>query len=220
MAAFGGVGGGDSRYDTGVEGASLLAGIAWGSDAGTGRLTLGAFFEGGRGSYDSHNSFSNYAPVDGDGDTSYMGGGVLGRYDLTSGALAGMYFDASARMGRAKMDFDTDDIRYNGRRVDFDTTSRYYGLHGGLGYVWSINEAAHLDLSAKLLWTRQEGDRVNVHGDVVHFADADSLRTRLGGRYSTAVNERFTPYVGAYWEHEFDGKVKSTVKTSALMRRR
>ena len=220
MNAFGGMGGGWSRYNTGshvdVEGFSMLVGLALGNDAGPGRITLGAFFEGGWGSYDSHNSFSNHASVKGDGDTEYLGGGVLGRYDLTSGALSGLYFDASARMGRTKADFGTDDITYNGNEADFDTSSLYYGLHGGIGYVWSINEAASLDLSAKLLWTHQDGDSVNAHGDKVRFKDTDSLRTRLGGRFSYAVNEHFTPYVGAYWEHEFDGETRSTVNSNGI----
>lgn len=194
----------------------MLAGLAVGNDVGMGRLTLGAFFEGGWGSYDSHNSFSNYASVKGDGDTSYYGGGILGRYDLTSGALSGLYFDASARMGRAKMDFDSDDIKYNGSDADFDSASLYYGLHGGLGYVWNITDAVSLDLSAKLLWTRQESDSVSVHGDRVRFKDTDSLRTRLGGRFAYAVNEHFTPYVGAYWEHEYDSKARSTVNGNSI----
>lgn len=220
MNAFGGMGGGKSRYDSGshvdVEGFSMLAGIAVGNDVGIGRLTLGAFSEGGWGSYDSHNSFSNFASVNGDGDTSYYGGGLLGRYDLTSGALSGLYFDASARLGRAKMDFDTDDIKYNGSDADFDSASLYYGLHGGIGYIWNITDAASLDLSAKLLWTRQESDSVSVHGDRVRFKDADSLRTRLGGRFAYAVSEHFTPYVGAYWEHEYDSKARSTVNGNSI----
>ena len=154
------------------------AGLALGNDVSGetfgGRITLGAFVEGGWGSYESHNSFSNFASVKGEGDTSYMGGGILGRYDLTSGALSGLYFDASARLGRAKADFGTDDITYNGSKADFDTSSLYYGLHGGFGYVWPINEAASLDMSAKLLWTHQQGDSVNVHGDAVRFKASDS----------------------------------------------
>jgi outer membrane autotransporter barrel domain len=65
-----------------------------------------------------------------------------------------------------------------------------------------ISSAASLDLSAELLWIRQEGDSVNVHGGAVHFKGSDSLRTRLGGRFSYAVNEQFNPYLGTYWEQE------------------
>ena len=126
-----------------------------------------------------------------------------------------MYFDASARLGRAESDFSSKDITYNGLNANFDSSSLYYGLHGGLGYQWQVNEKAMLDFSSKLLWTRQEGDSVNVHGDNLHFKDSDSLRSRLGGRFNYAVptesEAEFTPYVGAYWEHEFDGKAESSV---------
>ncbi|GHU04469.1 hypothetical protein FACS1894158_04840 [Betaproteobacteria bacterium] len=216
--SFGGIGGGWSRYDTGshadVSGASLLAGIALGSDISHGRLTLGAFFEGGQGNYTSYNSFSNAARVKGKGDTSYYGGGFLGRYDLNSGPLSGLYFDASARVGRTDTDFRTGDIQYNGWKARFDSDALYYGLHGGIGYVWPIpglDGKGSLDLSAKVLWTRQQGDSVTVHQDRVRFKDADSLRVRLGGRFTYAVNEYVSPYIGAYWEHESDGKQKTTV---------
>ncbi|MDR1242432.1 MAG: autotransporter-associated beta strand repeat-containing protein, partial [Deltaproteobacteria bacterium] len=223
FGSFGGLGGGWSRYNTGshvdVSGMSLLAGLAFGNDIARGRLTFGAFFEGGWGNYDSHNSFSNAASVGGKGDTSYHGGGVLGRYELTQGALSGLYFDASARMGRAETDFRSGDIQYNGWKADFESSALYYGLHGGLGYVWMIpglDGKGSLDLSAKLLWTRQEGDSLTVYQDRLRFKDADSLRTRLGGRFAYSVNEYVSPYLGAYWEHEFDGKLRASVNGQSL----
>ena len=199
FAGFAAMVGGSSRYNTGrhveVDGFSKLAGVAMGNDMGMGRLTLTAFLEGGWGSYDSYNSFSNYGSVKGDGNTDYYGGGVLGRYDLSTG----LYAEASARMGRSDMDFDTDDILYNGNKAKYDSDTMYYGAYIGVGYIYGFTPQASLGLSAKLLWTHQEGDSVNVHGDNVRFKDADSLRTRLGGRFAYAVNEYFTPYAGAYW---------------------
>ena len=214
--AFAAGAGGYSRYDTGshvdVSGFSMLAGVALGNDAGPGRITLGAFFEGGWGSYNSYNSFSNYASVDGDGDLSYYGGGILGRYDVTSGRLAGLYADASFRLGRVSTEFSSSDIRYaDGSKADFDSDAMYWGAHAGFGYQWSFTEQAMLDLSARFIWTRQDGDNVNVSGDRVRFDEADSLRTRLGGRFNYAVNEYVVPYIGAYWEHEFDGKQRTSV---------
>ena len=38
----------------------------------------------------------------------------------------------------------------------------------------------------------------------------DSRRWRSGGRFSYAVNEFITPYVGAYYDHEFDGKARGS----------
>jgi outer membrane autotransporter protein len=122
-------------------------------------------------------------------------------------------------MGWARTDFNTDDIRFNGQRADFESSSPYYGAHGGLGYVWKLpglDDKGSLDLSAKLIWTRQSGDSLNVHEDRVRFKDADSLRTCVGGRFAYAINEYVAPYVGAYWEHEFDGKIRSTVNNRRI----
>jgi outer membrane autotransporter protein len=43
----------------------------------------------------------------------------------------------------------------------------------------------------------------------VTFEAVDSSRLRFGGRLSYAVNETVSPYVGAAWEHEFEGKAKA-----------
>ena len=110
------------------------------------------------------------------------------------------------------MDFNTGDIVYFGtRNAEFSSNALYYGLHGGIGYAWDINEKTSLDVSGKVIWLHQRGDDVNVHGDAVHFENADSIRTRLGGRVAYKANEKLTPYAGLYWEHEYDGKVRSTV---------
>ena len=220
IAPFGGLGGGWSRYDTGshvdVSSLSLLSGLGLGNDTGPGRMTLGAFFEAGWGGYNSYNSFSNSASVGGKGDMDYYGGGVLGRYGLTQGFLSGLYVDASARMGGTRTDFRSDDIQYNGWRSNFESSAMYYGLHGGLGYIWQFTDKASLDMSAKVLWTRQQGDNLTVYQDHLRFADADSLRTRLGGRFVHAVNEYVIPYIGAYWEHEFDGETRPEVNGQSL----
>jgi outer membrane autotransporter protein len=38
-----------------------------------------------------------------------------------------------------------------------------------------------------------------------------SRRIASCGRFAYAVNEYISPYIGAYWEHEFDGKQRATV---------
>jgi outer membrane autotransporter protein len=216
LQAFGAFGGGWSRYNTGshvdVSGFSLLTGLSYGLDTAPGRLTLGAFFEYGQGDYDSHNSFSNAASVKGGGDTDYLGGGILGRFDFSDTGPGHFYTEITGRVGRVESDFSSSDLRDSmGRRAEYDTESLYYGLHLGAGYVWKITEAASLDLYGKYFWTRQEGDSVTLStGDHVRFDDVDSHRLRFGGRFAYAVNEYVSPYIGAAWEHEFDGKAKAT----------
>jgi outer membrane autotransporter protein len=215
LAAFGSFAGGRSRYDTGshvdVEGFSLLAGLAWGHDFSPGRLTLGAFFEYGNGDYDTHNSFSNAASVRGDGETDYAGGGILGRFDFAPADSGNFYAEASGRAGKVDNEYDSSDLRAGGRKAEYDTSSAYYGFHAGAGYVWRISEAASLDLYGKYFWTRQEGDSLRLStGDPVKFEDADSSRLRGGARLAYAVTEHVRPYIGAAYEHEFDGKARAS----------
>ena len=44
----------------------------------------------------------------------------------------------------------------------------------------------------------------------------NSHRLRLGGRLTYSVNEYIRPYVGAAWEHEFDGTARATSLGYAL----
>ena len=212
VSAYLAASGGWSRYDSGshvdVSGASLIAGLAWRPELPSGKLALGPFFEAGWGSYNTTNSFSNAADVDGDGSTEYYGGGLLGRYD----APCGVYVEASGRVGGVHNDYDSDDLRdpLTDRRAEYDKTRTYYGAHAGLGYVWNFNDQASLDVYTKYFWTHQEGFSTDVGEDPYKFDDADSHRLRGGARFSYAVNDRFTPYIGAAYEHEFDGKIKAT----------
>jgi len=218
VGGFGAISGGSVRYKTGshvdMNSFSLLTGLAWGNTLASGRMTLGAFFEFGTGSYDTYNSFANAASVKGDGDTRYYGGGILGRMAFTNN----VYTEVSARMGRIKNEYRNNDLTdVMGNRASYDTNSNYYGLHLGTGYVWNIDEKASLDLHAKYFWTRVGGDSVRLStGDPVEFDSVNSHRTRLGSRFSYAVTEYVSPYIGAAWEHEFDGKATATAFGQSL----
>jgi hypothetical protein len=216
MSAFALTSGGWSRYNTGshvdVSGVSLLAGLAIGGDLPVGRITAGGFFEGGWGNYDSYNSFGSYASVKGSGDTSYVGGGVFGRLDLNNTGPGHFYGELSGRMGAQYTDFSSANLRdpIDDRKANYNLEGAYYGLHTGLGYIWDINESASLDLSGKYFWTHQEGGSVSILGDPFKFDDVNSHRVRTGGRFAYAVNEHFSPYIGAAYEYEFSGEAKAT----------
>jgi len=200
--------GGKSKYDTGshvdVSGVNILTGLAWRQPLDKGSdLLVGAFFEAGWGSYDSYHSFAN-----GEGDVNYYGGGLLARY----GAACGAYLDGSLRAGKVETDFSSSDLRDSvGTIAAYDASSSYFGTHLGVGYVLNIAEKTNVDMSARYIWTHQGSDEVRVAGDPVHFKGSDSHRLRLGGRLSHTVNEVFTPYAGAAYEHEFSGKAKASV---------
>ena len=216
VAAFGALSGGWSRYNTGshidVSGFSLLTGLAWGADSVLGQFTTGLFFEYGSAASTTYNSFSNAASVTGDGSTWYMGGGLLARMDFTDCGPGHIYAEASGRAGALNNSYRNDDLRDGiGRRAEFDTTTPYVSLHAGLGYIWNLTDALSLDLSAKYFWTWQDSADPRLStGEALHFDAVNSHRLRLGGRLTWAVNEHVSPYVGAAWEHEFDGTARAT----------
>ena len=216
VAAFGALSGGWSRYNIGshidVSGFSLLTGLAWGADSVLGQFTSGLFFEFGSATTGTYNSFSNAASVSGDGSTWYMGAGLLARMDFNDCGPGHFYAEASGRAGGLHNEYRNDDLRDgDGRRADFDTTTPYVSLHAGLGYIWNLTDALSLDLHAKYFWTWQDSADTDLStGEALHFDAVNSHRLRLGGRLTWAVNEHISPYVGAAWEHEFDGTARAT----------
>ncbi|MDR3211092.1 MAG: autotransporter domain-containing protein [Planctomycetota bacterium] len=222
LATFGALSGGYSRFNTGshvdMSSVSLLTGLSGDVQLTPGHLTLGAFFEYGNGSYDTHNSFANSAAVNGDGDMYYLGGGILGRLDFANTGPGHFYAEAAGHTGKAHNEYDSSDLRdFTGRKAEYDSSSAYYGLHLGTGYVWNINDKASLDLYGKYFWTRQEGDSVTLStGDPVRFKDVDSSRLRFGSRFAYTVNDYISPYIGAAYEHEFDGKARATTNGYAI----
>jgi outer membrane autotransporter protein len=222
LATFGTLSGGWSRFNTGshvdVSRLSLMTGLSRGIELKPGYLTQGAFFEYGNGAYDTYNSFSNAASVKGDGDMHYLGGGILGRMEFLDTGFGNFHAEASGRAGGLHNNYSSSDLRDNqGRQAGYASSSPYYGLHFGTGYVWNINHKASLDLYGKYFWTRQNGDDVTLStGDPVNFEAANSSRLRLGSRFAWAVNACVSPYLGVAWEHEFDGKARASTNGHAI----
>ncbi|MDR3279916.1 MAG: autotransporter outer membrane beta-barrel domain-containing protein, partial [Synergistaceae bacterium] len=213
------------KHDTGshidVDGVSALAGVAKTRvTKRDNRMTLGGFIEAGWGDYDSYNSFSNAPSVRGHGDTNYYGGGLALRVDFKDrvprdgdeNKKGHLYTDAAIRVGKAEADFATADMTdILGTAVNYESDTMYYGAHVSLGYLKKLSAKSELDIYTRLLWTRQEGDDVVLStNDPVSFDDADSFRWRTGLRYSSEMSGKYSFYLGAAYEHEFDGEVDAT----------
>ncbi|MGL4667252.1 MAG: autotransporter domain-containing protein [Saezia sp.] len=206
-----------TRYNTGshvdVDGVSLMAGATHRQATQAGTLSLGGFIEAGWGSYDSYNNFNRSASVHGSGNTNYYGAGVLVRHDYSNG----LYGEGSARMGRVTTDFESNDVRdATGKIASYDSSSDYYSAHLGLGYLWQANAKTRLDLFSKYLWTRQSGDHVNVLGDPIKFETSNSHRLRAGLHMDYTLNAQVSPYLGAAYEYEFDGKSNASTHGYAI----
>ena len=204
--------GGRLRYSSGhttVDSLSLLGGISADLPISVGQVMVGAFAEMGWGNYRG-----NSGDVQGRGNARYFGGGILGRYEVD-----GIYIEGTGRMGQVENNYTNTSADPTGHVASYETTSPYYAVHTGLGYLLPVTEAVNVDLSTKYFWTHQSGNNVNIFGDDVRFAAADSHRWKTGARVNVAVGVDegmgvdigIAPYVGAYYEHEFDGSAKATI---------
>lgn len=205
LAVFSAVGGGKSRYETGshvdVSGLNAAVGLSHQEEGSFNENWLfGSFVEYGYGHYRSYNEFLS-GPVKASGDTQYIGLGILGRRTAQNNT----YVEVSARIGQTDTDFDGK--VYNTNSATYDFRSLYYGVHGGLGYVWQCNDEAALDISGKYIWTHQNSKSVEVStGDKIDFNSFNSNRARAGMQLSYQLGENWKPYLGAAYDYEFSGK--------------
>ena len=130
----------------------------------------------------------------------------------------GVYLEASGRAGRIENSYRNDDLcDFWGREAQYDTSSRYYGMHAGSGYVWELTEKSSLDIYEKFLWTRQKGDSVQMStGETLVFDDVNSRRLRVGTRYSHSDDGKTGMYAGAAYEYEFDGAARASTNGYAI----
>ncbi|GHU08047.1 hypothetical protein FACS1894158_17040 [Betaproteobacteria bacterium] len=207
FAAFGHGSNTGSHID--IDGYNLLAGLAGSRDTRAGDLTAAVFIEHGEGDYDSYNSFSNAAKVHGKGDT---GVGILAHFAFNEPHLKPLYLGASLRTGQVKTDFGGKFLNGVTLHSAYDAKSAYVSGHVGAGYVVKLTEQSKLDVYGQYLWSHQNGDTVKLTtGETVKFKAVNSQRTRLGAKWSHALNPQTAAYVGAAWEHEYDGKAKASI---------
>lgn len=212
---FGAVRGIYNKYKTGssvdISGVGLVTGVAntWAGDSAD--LTGAVFVEAGWGSFDTKNSISGDVQR-GDGDSYYYGTGLIGKYDVTQGLLAGLYAEAAAHVGIISTDYSNGGLStLNGVKASYDTDSLYYAAHATAGYRWNVTESLDLDVSATYLWNYLESQEVKIAADKFDFDSVQSHRMRLAAEVGYTADKGFRPYAGVAWEREFDGKAGGSV---------
>jgi outer membrane autotransporter protein len=64
----------------------------------------------------------------------------------------------------------------------------------------------------KYFWLHQDENNTRIStGEKVKFDTVDSQRARGGARFTYALNDYVSPYIGAAYEHEFAGDSKASV---------
>ncbi|MDR1871152.1 MAG: hypothetical protein LBS60_04365 [Deltaproteobacteria bacterium] len=167
---------------------------------------LSAFVDGGFASYDVTTNYGTfYGPkIDGDGSLRYLGGGLMARQRWDNG----FRLEASARAGKMENKFTAlNYVSSQGDPLDYTVETPYYALHFGVGHEWMLTDDSTLDLLLRYFWTKQDAKSLRLKtGEKVEYDKNISQRFRIGSRYTKIKSERFSYYLGASYEREFDTK--------------
>ena len=209
---FAAVYGNHSEYETGshvnVNGWSGIVGIGKTNDDG---LTVGAFFENGKGNYSTHNIFANDY-IRGDGEACYNGGGFLVRKDNANG----VYAEASLRAGNLQNEL-RNAVRNGSELTGYDIDTFYYGAHVGIGKVIPRgNDGDSVDVYGKFIYTHHDGETFDIGGTATKFDSVESERLRLGFRINEVQTNKLSMYYGAAWEYEFNGDAHDKIASFDL----
>ncbi|MDY5519832.1 autotransporter outer membrane beta-barrel domain-containing protein, partial [Campylobacter lanienae] len=213
IAPFASSTGGTSKIKTGsyvkTTGISVILGAANGRYTDNGKLTVGPFIEMGKNSYSTHNDFGDgKGEVRGDGDSKYIGAGLLARYDFGSTTASRPYIEGSARFGKNYNKYENTNITSNGKHAKYDMNTNYFGVHMGGGYEFRRDNQA-LDLYTKYLYNNLAGDKIDIMDMPYDFKAVESHKLLTGARYKVDLdpvnNFKLSPYAGAALDYELKG---------------
>ena len=200
----------DSYID--LEGESVLVGSVWPIDAFGSKVTLGGFIESGWGDYEVENALTAQSAIKGQGETHYRGAGLLAYWSESPLAEQGLYAEASMRLGRADISYQSVASSLD---IDYDVKGTYWAGHVGLGYRHQFNDENHADLYTKFFYSHQDSDAFVINRNTVQMDTIESMRWRTGLSY---CHRGFTPegfvfdwQTSLAYEYEFDGKAEGSV---------
>ena len=200
IAIIASMGGGGEQYTTGshvsIRDWNGVLGIGGRRATNKGTLQYGAFAEYGRGNFTLHSSEGR-----GDGNSKYVGGGVIAKWQNRHN----VYTEASIRAGR--MHDTASNLLYDavtGQGYGYDVHANYIGGHIGIGKVFNYRNGRSLDVYGKYFHMHRDGVSFEAEG---HY-DLDGVTSsvlRVGARYGV-TDKKWNWYGGLAYEHEFDGK--------------
>ena len=203
----------DLRYETGShvnsKGYGVAAGLASLTENFAGDILSGVFVEYGKANYDSYLDSGLHA----DGDSEYIGGGLMLKQNFTSGT----YLDASFHVGKISSDYNSNDWTYAiapgvlAHNEKFDISSTYMATHIGIGQIFDLSQSNKLDVYTKWLYAyTDDADATISSGERYHFDSVTSNRVRAGLRDTINLKDEHNLYVGGAYEYEFSGDAKAS----------
>ena len=220
LGAFGSLVAGKTKYDTGssidMVGVSAAAGLAIGVDFVNSSLTLGPFFEYGRGEFDTESGSTEGNTATGNGDSESFGGGFLLRMDYKDTGIGRYFAEASVRAGRQKINFSSN-WTGNDETYSYSSTYPYYGFHLGYGGSWDVAQSAALDIYGKYFYARGGDSSASLPNDISIDVEAStSNRIRGGSKLAFVPGDSFAISVGGAYEYEISGEANASLLGQAI----
>ena len=151
----------------------------------------------------NHNSYDNeVSGLNGSGKADALTVGVLAKHIGNNG----FYYEGSARLGRAKTDFQSNDLY----KAQYDESAPVYAGHARIGKIIDLNEQNKFDLYGSYSFAHQ--DRLKLRpssNESYDLGSIDSKRLRAGCRMTTKVDDNGKIYYGLAYQYEVDSKIKA-----------
>lgn len=165
------------------------------------KLVFAPVFDYGAGNYDSYLKDGTH----GHGASNYYAGGFIFR---KINKKSGFYYEGSARFGRTRSNFSSNDFIAGGSpvNVSYSVSAPLYAGHIHIGKIYPINRENTLQVYGQYFHTHQSGmDTTLSSGEDYNFDSIDSGRLRTGFRLIRKPNKKNTFYSGLAYQYEFNG---------------
>ena len=195
----------DYRFETGshidINGFNGAIGFVRSNEHKDGRLSYGAAFQYGNGSYDSY-----CHGVHGEGDTEYAGGSIFAKNLWKDG----FYLEGILSAGRTEGDYSSNTL-LDGVHSSYDDDSDYFAAQLTIGKEIYLDEDEKLDIYGKYFYSSIDSSDTRLNtGEKYKFDEVDSSRIRLGTLFTKKMNTRGNYYVGLAYEYQFDASASAT----------
>ena len=151
----------------------------------------------------NHNKYDNEDNgVNGSGKSNALTIGVIARHTGDNG----FYYEGSARLGRAKTDFQ---LNNNIHDIQYEESAPVYAGHTRIGKIISLNKQNDIDIYGSYSFAHQ--DRINLRlplNENYDLGSIDSSRLKAGCRMTTKVHNGKV-YYGLAYQYEADAKIKA-----------
>ena len=168
----------------------------------SGKLIIGGVVDYGHNSYDNNSN-----AVKGSGNSKAITAGIITKQIRDNGS----YYEGSARLGRAKTDFHSNNFVIDNQKIhiNYEESAPIYAGHVKVGRIINVNERNKADIYGAYNFAHQDHQTVDLSTkDRLNFGSVNSNCFKIGCRMTTEVRKGKI-YYGMAYQYESSAKIKA-----------